>query len=176
MLIYFFFFFKSGSSGKPRRSWPNAGVCMEEIVAYRAFGVAETFLGHQVNASTATCFTCSLNYILLPLGPTETTSNHQSKWESIREILIEDRMQCDAYRVFGVRTSIYRVTKAARYDFDRFLNHINKSFFLLARESNVEWCPTCTTLLFLMIDRSVNSESIFPQEKYRGINNFSSNN
>lgn len=164
--VSFCLLFKSGSSGKPGRSRQNAGICVEEIVAYRAFGIAETFLGHQVNASTTACFTRSLNYIhILPLlGPTQTISNRRSKWESMRILTSHphcvDRMHFT--RSFYGICICHRVAKAARWlrwtgliviglilSCFFFIRVIIKSYSRkeVILKTDI-WCPTIATALF----------------------------
>jgi len=85
---------------------------MEKIVAYRTFGVAETFLGYQVNASTAACFTCSLNYVycsLVQLKPPVTADRSENR-SILEEFSIEARMQRDAYHFTGY-TSVIELRK-----------------------------------------------------------------
>lgn len=162
--MFLLFFFKSGPSGKPGRPRQNARVRVEEIVAYRTFGVAETFLGHQVNASTAACFTCSLNYILLPhLGPTETAGNRRSKWESTR---IDSHWGSNATRYTSLSANVLRgihlssSRESSAMTLADWINHnwihINKSIFFnreisktLTREVKKAYrCPTCTASFF----------------------------
>jgi len=160
---FLFFFFKSGSSGKSGRPWQNAGVCMEKIVAYRAFGVAETFLGYQVNASTAACFTCSLNYIFLLLfSPTETASNCRSKWKSIhpRGILHWGSNATRCISFYGIYVC-HRIAKAVMTLADwinRNWIRINKLIFSLTRESNVENAYMVLHCVVFLNDRSIRNQ------------------
>jgi len=129
---------------------------MEKIVAYRAFGVAETFLGYQVNASTAACFTCSLNYIFLLLfSPTETASNCRSKWKSIhpRGILHWGSNATRCISFYGVYVC-HRIAKAVMTLADwvnRNWIRIKKSIFSSREKVSLKThtrYPTCTVLFF----------------------------
>lgn len=147
---------------------------MEEIVAHRAFGVAETFLGHQVNASTSACFTRSLNYIFLPfflvqLKPLVIADQRERR--SMRNP--HWRSNAARYISFYGMYICHQVAKAARRLGWIGLNVIGfiliNRFFSLARwakhsrekvtSKTHTRCPTCNYVVFFrrQIARSIRS-------------------
>lgn len=125
----FLFFFKSGSSGKPGRPRQNARVRVEEIVAYRAFGVAETFLGHQVNASTAACFTRSLK-LHTPAAPWSNWNRGSNR--SMRNPRWGSTI-CNTMHIIYDLSSVAKVARWFRRINCNWIR-INKSIFFHSRE------------------------------------------
>lgn len=112
---------QSGPSGKRGRPRQNAGIRVEEVLAYRPLGIAETFLGHQVDVAAATCRIHRLKILASP--PWSNWNRYRDRLDEHFGTVIRSNPRRSHSARIVVRsfygTICHRVAKATRPDISK---------------------------------------------------------